>query len=235
MTQQTISCIVIEDDPLPRADIVEHIKRTPVLQLNGVFNEAMSAFDFISRENNIQLVFSDIMMPGISGMELLKSLSNPPLFVFVTALQEYAVESFEYNVADYLLKPYAYTRFLKAVDKVRSLLGRIDEDKGKDFITVKSGNKNVIVKHNDIHFIKADRVYIEIETLDRTHIQQESLAQMAKKLPQYQFMRVHRSYIVNLDYIGEVTASTIIMQGGIADIPIGPSYREALFKKLGIE
>jgi len=234
MNQSTISCIVVEDDPLPRADIVGHIHRTPILRLEGVFKDAMSAFNHIRQGKGIQLVFSDILMPGISGMELLKSLANPPLFIFVTASHEYAVESFEYNVADYLVKPYDYPRFLKAVDKARLQLGKAGIQETKSFITVKSGYSNLIVKHDDIFFIKADRVYVEIETLNKTHIVQESLTNMLEKLPPDRFMRVHRSYIVNLDYVEKLTPREIIMQGSIGNIPLGSSFKEAVFQKLGI-
>lgn len=235
MKDNLIRCIVVEDDPLPREFIVEQIERTPFLQLNGIFSDAISAFHFIGEKKDIDLVFSDILMPGLSGMELLKSLASPPLFIFVTASQEYAVESFEYNVADYLVKPYEYHRFLKAANKARILLGSGTKEEIKNFITVKSGHKNLIVKHDDILFIKSDRIYAEIETLEHKHIVQDSLSNMQKMLPSTKFMRVHRSFIVNLGYIEGILPREIVMQGSIDNIPIGASYKESVYGKFGIE
>lgn len=235
MKKQPINCIVIEDERLAREDIVDAIEKTSTLRLLESFSDAHSAFDFLINRADVPLVFSDILMPSISGMQLLKSLANPPLFIFVTASQEYSVESFEYNVVDYIVKPYDYPRFLKAVNRAHLMVNnRQSFADTKHHIIVKNGYKNLIVRYDEILFIKADGVYVEVETVEKTHLIQISLKKMLEMLPDNQFKQVHRSYIVNLSYVEELLPQQIIMQGSIGNIPIGSSYKDALYRWFGI-
>lgn len=230
-----ITCIVIDDEPLAQEDLVEKIGKINDLELLGVFYSPLEAMELI-RTGKVDLVFSDIQMPEISGVSFLKSLKKSPLFIFVTGDPNYAIESFELDVVDYVLKPFGLERLLKAVNKVRALLEmRKTNIPDRDFLIIKDRNANIIMPYNEIFFIKSDKDYCKIATMDKTFIICKRLTEIVDALSSAkQFFRVQKSYLVNLDFAKTVNGNVIEMRGNIEDIPIGGQYKAELYKRLGI-
>ena len=200
-----IRCIAIDDEPLALRQIVSYIEKTPFLVLENQFESALQAISYLE-ENEVDLMFVDINMPDLSGMDFVKSLNNPPKVIFTTAYSEYAIEGFKVDAIDYLLKPIGYSDFLKAAVKAKD---RIDpkvevntEIQSNDkFLFIKSEYKILRIKLSDIKYIEGMREYLRI------HLQSEkpimtlmSMKKMEEFLSSDHFMRVHRSYIVNLDF-----------------------------------
>lgn len=232
-----VTCIALDDESLAISYLADFIRKTPFLTLKGCFEKPTEAWAFLEAES-VDLVISDIAMPDISGVALLKNLKNPPLFIFVTANADFAAESYELDVVDYIVKPYDYARFLKAVRKAQDQLNSKNSPsikKEKDFITVKDGYKNVIIRFDEIFYIEGSKEYVAISTLEKDVIFRKSLIQMEQLLPPDKFIRVQKSYIVNTDFVRELTVSKIIMRGGIKDIPLGAQYRAELFRRFGLE
>jgi len=229
-----INCIIVDDEPLARTILEDCTKKTPQLNLLNTFDNAIKAWDFLKREK-VDLVFSDIVMPDIDGISFLKNLKNPPLFIYVTGNPKHAVESFELDVIDYIIKPFDYGRFMKAVNKAEAFLNKKEKSiEDKDFLVVKDGYKNVILRFDDIFYIEGSREYVNIATIDKDYLIHKTMNTMESILPSEKFTRVQKSYIINLDYAREVTHNKIIMKGSIRDIPLGLQYRDNLYQRLGI-
>jgi Response regulator of the LytR/AlgR family len=230
-----ITCIAIDDEPLARAYLEDFIKKTGSLKLLASFGSAAKAWEFLGRQT-VDVVFSDIAMPDMSGISFLKTLKNPPIFVFVTANPEHAVESYELDVMDFIVKPYDYGRFLRAVSKIQAFL---QKDKGTQeasaFVTVKDGHHNVILRTDEIYYLKGEKEYTRMFTEgNKEHLVHKTLGNLETLLPKERFLRVQKSYIVNIDYVRSVTPSTISMKGSLPDIPLGTQYRQEVFKRFGI-
>lgn len=234
-----IRCIVIDDEALAIELLEDNIKRVSFLEHVRSFTNGFDALDFLTKEK-IDLIFLDIRMPGISGMQLIKVLTNQPMIILTTAYEKYAVEGFEMNVLDYLLKPFSYERFLKAVTKARrryqlmnpaeSKAEKGEADEGPAFIFVKADYKQVKINVADIRFVEGLRDYVKIYVEERPVITQISLKAIEEKLPRKYFIRVHRSFIINLRYIQYIQRMQIRI--GTYDIPIGENYREQFFKTI---
>ncbi len=224
-----IRCIAIDDEPLALRQITGYIEKTPYLQLIGGFTSAIKAIEFL-HENDIDLMFVDINMPDISGLELVKSLSSAPKVVFTTAYQEYAYEGFKVDAADYLVKPIGYSDFLSSADKVKERYFTKKESKevlskNDQFLFIKSEYKLVRINFNDIKYIEGMRDYIRIHLENQNPIM--SLMGIKKTLdylPEDSFMRVHRSFIVNLNKITVVERGRIIFDSKTF-IPISDQYK----------
>ncbi|GGG73770.1 DNA-binding response regulator [Parapedobacter pyrenivorans] len=230
-----ITCIALEDEFYAKVHLEACIVKTPFLELKGSFENALSAWEYLKNEN-IDLVISDIAMPDITGVAFLKNLSNPPLFIFVTANTEFAAESYELNVVDYVVKPYDYARFLKAATKAQNRLNNGQSHPTiMDFVSVRDGYKNIIIRFSEIFFVEGSKEYVTVYTAEKNILFRKSLIQMEQILPSEKFLRVQKSYIVNLDFVREVTTSKIIMKGGLQNIPVGPQYRPELFRRFGLE
>lgn len=200
--------------------------------------EAMQAL----RENNIDLMFLDIQMPDLTGVEFLKTLNNKPVVIFTTAYQEYALEGYELDVIDYMLKPISFERFIQGVNKAMDLISLKNqkstkdtieskpENREADFINLKADYKIYKVKLDDILFIEGLKEYVTFHTESRKYIVLESLKNLEIKLPSNKFIRVHKSYIVNIEKIDSLYGNTIEI--GENEIPIGKSYSEDVKKKL---
>lgn len=226
-----LKCIAIDDEPLALKQIVRYIDQTGFLELTGQFDNAQDASVFL-HQNEVDLMFVDIQMPDLSGMDFVKSLSHPPLVIFTTAYSEYAVEGFRVDAVDYLLKPIAYPDFLKAAEKAASRLrmpsGNTPEvQKNDQFLFLKSEYKILRINLESIRYIESMREYIRI------HLENEpavmtlmSLKKMEEFLPSKNFMRVHRSFIVNTDKIMTVERNRIVFDGKTY-IPVSEPYRDA--------
>jgi two-component system, LytTR family, response regulator len=232
-----IRCVVIDDEPLARQLLTDFISKIPNLTLDGSFSSALAALPVLSRKN-IDVLFLDIQMPDISGIDFLKTLDKKPLIVFTTAFAEYALEGFELDVADYLLKPFDFGRFLKAVNK---LTQRIESPAtqpepqpsaaAKDFIFVKDGTKLVRIELNQIKFIKGTREYVTIVTDDSKIMSLQSMKALESELPD-NFMRVHNSYIVNVNSIQSIERNEIVIGDEI--IPIGITHKKDFFNRIKV-
>jgi two-component system, LytTR family, response regulator LytT len=226
-----IRCIAIDDEPLALKQICGYIEKTPFLEMAGSYESALLAFNVLEDEQ-IDLVYIDINMPDLSGMDFVKSLDNPPMIVFVTAYSEYAIEGFRVDAIDYLLKPISYGDFLKSANKVKSWFDSRNKNSeevrsDKDFLFVKSDYKILRINFNDIKYIEGMSEYIKIHLTDsRPVMTLLSMKAIEELLPSEKFMRVHRSYIVNLSKISVIERGRIIFDGKVY-IPVSEQYREA--------
>jgi DNA-binding LytR/AlgR family response regulator len=225
-----IRCIAIDDEPLALKQIAGYIKKTPFLELVGQYESALKTIEALEN-SRVDLMYVDINMPDLSGMDFVKTLENPPMVVFVTAYSEYALEGFRANAIDYLLKPISYADFLKSANKVRSLIDTrhylSDEIKSnKDFLFIKSDYKLLRINFDDIKYIEGMSEYIRIHlTNSKPVMTLMSMKSVEDILPSDRFMRVHRSYIVNLTKISVVERNRIIFDGNVY-IPVSEQYKK---------
>jgi DNA-binding LytR/AlgR family response regulator len=224
-----IKCIVIEDEPLATKVLVDYILQVPFLELQGTFKDAILATDFL-RKNSTDLIFLDIHLPKLKGMSFLKTLNNPPAIIVTTAYHQYAVEGFNLNVTDYLLKPFEFERFLVAVTKVKTAdRNRTDPNEGreiKDFIFLNAERKKVKILFSEIVYIESQREYIKIVTTKREYLSKMSTHEIESILPAHLFKRIHRSYIISINKIESYTSEMVDVNG--VSIPIGRDYRNVI-------
>jgi two-component system, LytTR family, response regulator len=223
-----IKCIIIEDEPLAVKILLDYIKQTPFLELQGTFKDAILATDFL-RTNNTDLIFLDIHLPKLKGMAFLKTFTHPPAVIVTTAYHQYAVEGFNLNVTDYLLKPIEFERFLIAVNKVKTAQAEKHRPEGpgiKDFIFLNVQKKKVKILFSEIVYIESQLEYIRIVTLTKEYLSKMSTHEIEELLPSSLFKRIHRSYIVSVSKIVSYTAEMVELQG--ASIPIGRGYRDVI-------
>lgn len=226
----TFKCMVVDDDPLSIQIIKHFIERTNFLELQFECDSAIKASNLL-REEHIDIIFLDIRMPEMTGMDLLKSLEDDYEIILVTSEKDHALEAIEYNVTDYLLKPIEYSRFLKACNKAQKQIEKLLQlnDSQKD-IYVKSNAKIIKIDLDDIKFIEALADYVIINTSQKKHIVHSTMKGIEKKMPSRNFTRVHRSYIVNTDKI--ISMEDLNIKIGDKSIPIGASYKAAFLEKL---
>jgi len=225
-----ISCLAIDDEPLAVKKIAGYIQKTPFLELVAQCRNPFEAMEILEN-NEIHLLFIDINMPEMSGMEFVKSLTIKPYIIFTTAYSEYAVEGFEVNATDYLLKPVSYSNFLRAANKVKDLIG-LSANRQPSTITpainhmfVKSEYKLVRIDFDDIKYIESMHEYININLAGTKPVKSlMSLKSIEEQLPSDRFLRVHRSFIVNLSKISMIDRNRIIFDEKIY-IPIGEQYK----------
>src|SRR5687767_11140363 len=221
-----ITCIIVEDEPLATKILTDYISQTPFLHLLESFKDAIAATDYL-RSHQPDLIFLDIHLPKLKGMAFLKTLTNPPAVIITTAYHQYAVEGFELNVTDYLLKPFEFERFLIAVTKVKSGQKPKEADNTeKDFIFLNVQKKKVKISFSEIVYIESQREYIKIVTGRNEYISKMSTNEMEALLPSGQFKRIHRSFIISLDKIESYTAEAVEVNG--VTIPVGRGYRDVL-------
>ena len=218
-----IKCIIVEDEPLAVKVLADYIGQTPFLELQGSFKDALLAAEYLRGETT-DLMFLDSHLPKLKGMAFLRTLAQPPAVIITTAYHQYAVEGFELNVTDYLLKPVEYERFLAAVNKVSAAVavGGVE----RDFIFVPVQKKRVKILFDDIIYIESQREYIRIRTVQGEYLTKMGTQEIESLLPVQLFRRVHRSYIVAIRRIESYTAEMIEM-GGVS-IPIGKGYRDGM-------
>ncbi len=230
-----IRCITIDDEPLALKQIASYIEKTPFLELVTACDSAIEALDVLQKED-VDLMFVDINMPDLSGMDFVKSLNNPPKVIFTTAYSEYAVEGFKVDAIDYLLKPISYSDFLKSANKAKQWFSlkettATEEIKtDKEFLFIKSEYKIVRINYNDIKYIEGMREYVRIHLDGSKPIMSLlSIKSLEVQLPKNKFMRVHRSFLVNLSKITTIERQRIIFDNDVY-IPISEQYKE-IFQK----
>ena len=224
-----IKCIIIEDEPLAVKILADYISQVPFLQLQGTFKDAILATDYL-RSNTTDLIFLDIHLPKLKGMAFLKTLTHPPAVIITTAYHQYAVEGFELNVTDYLLKPFEFERFLVAVTKVKASESRNpkpgESKELKDHLFLNVQKKKVKILFSEIVYIESQREYIRIVTTKKEYISKMSTHEIEELLPGHLFKRIHRSFIISISKIESYTAEMVEVNG--VSIPIGRAYRDSM-------
>ena len=228
-----IRCLAIDDEPLALQQIANYISKVPFLELAAQCQSAVEARTFLEHDT-VDAIFCDINMPDLNGMDFIKSLAAPPLVVFTTAYSEYAVEGFRVNAVDYLLKPFGLQDFLRAANRLKErsplqlpLKGERSEEEGNDTLFLKTDSRIVKVSISDIRYIEGMSEYLKVwlDSQPKPIITLLSMKKMEEYLPT-SFMRIHRSYIVNLNKIQEVNKNRVILDANTY-LPIGDLYKEA--------
>ncbi|KIC91660.1 LytTR family DNA-binding domain-containing protein [Flavihumibacter sp. ZG627] len=238
LNKSTIQCLIVDDEPLARDVIRLYIEKVPVLHLAGECGNAIDAMMFLHNEK-VDLIFLDILMPHLTGTDFVKSLRNIPKVIFTTAYKEYALEGFELNVVDYLLKPIRFDRFLRAVSKAFSqkneeLANNIpvvlppEKKSNSGFIYMKVERKMIKVMFDDIIYIESARDYLKVITQTNTIITRQTLSSFEAMLSDNEFIRIHRSYIVSLKKINSFTHDTVDV--GVRELPLGKFYLNSFLK-----
>jgi DNA-binding LytR/AlgR family response regulator len=227
-----MNVLIIDDEPLAQEVLESYVIKVPEFKNYTICNNALEAFDYLN-ENQVDLIFLDIQMPQISGIEFLKTLQNPPKVIFTTAFQNYAFDAFELNALDYLLKPFSFDRFNRAVEKfmdvAKNQLEKIDSTKdtdleSPDFIFVKANKKLIKIKFEDIYFVEGLKDYVIIHTPNGRIVTLHTIKSLESRLPDHIFRRVHRSYVANAQLIDSVEGNSLKIKDKL--IPIGKNYKE---------
>ena len=235
-----VRCLAIDDEPLALDIITDYISRVPFLKLVKTFDNAVDSIDFI-KNNKIDLMFLDIQMEALTGIQLLRVLKDKPEVIFTTAYDSYAIEGFELDAADYLLKPFSFERFIKAVDKVYNKVKLKNNAEFSEehiaignpverYIFVKTGNKLQKVFFNDILFIEGQGDYLRINTPKERIMTLQKFSKLEELLPSSNFMRVHKSFMVAIDKIESISRNRIRI--GDEMIPVGDSYKKEFYGRL---
>jgi DNA-binding LytR/AlgR family response regulator len=216
-----MNCIIIDDEPLAQEVLENFIIRMPDLQLVGKCNNAVDAFQLLHGKT-IDLMFLDIQMPGINGLDFLRSLKNPPAVIFTTAFAEHAVTGFELDAVDYLLKPITYERFEKGIQRVLKIQ-KPEVIESKSYTYFKVSGELIKVEHNDFRYAKSIKDYVLICTTKGNYITYMTMKYLNELMPSESFLRVHRSYLINRNFVDRISKSSISIADEI--IPIGENYR----------
>ena len=224
-----MKCLIVDDEPIARTILEEFVKKTDSLELAGSCKNALEASSKIRKEK-IDLIFLDIEMPEMSGLDLIKTMHEKPKIILVTSKEKYAVEAFEFDVSDYIVKPPTYVRFLKAVNKVLDSVK--SEETPNTFLFVKVDSRLVKIDVNSINYIEAQGDYVSISTKEKNYTIYSTMKSLVDKINNESFVRVHRSYIVNINNITDIEDNNLLLEKKI--IPIGASYKSSLMKKLSI-
>ncbi|MBD1396868.1 response regulator transcription factor [Pontibacter sp. JH31] len=236
-----LRCIIVDDEPLALDVLETFVERLDNLELVCRCSNAVEAYNCLQAEH-VDLIFLDIQMPKLTGIDFLKSLSNPPKVIFTTAYRDYALDSYELNAVDYLLKPIAFDRFLKAVAKVTPAEPKgmaaipaapvqAEPDYKEAFIYLKADKKMVKVMLSDILYIESLKDYIRVKTETKEIISYQKISFLEEKLPTDKFLRIHRSFIIALDKIQAFSATAVDI--GKTEIPIGRFYKNDVLQVLG--
>ncbi|MBI1185178.1 response regulator [bacterium] len=227
-----LKSIIVDDEEMSRNILKNFVSKTQNLEAVALCEDGIEASNYLSR-HVVDLIFLDIEMPEMSGIDLIKSLNKPPMVILVTSKREHAIEAFEYNVVDYVLKPFDYARFLKAVNKAREIHSANNESNDDDpDIFVKVDSRLVKIHSSDVNWIEALGDYIVINTAESKYIVHNTMKGIESKLSSDKFLRVHRSYIVRLDKIETLDESVIVIKQKI--IPIGGTYKSRLMNRLNM-
>ncbi len=232
-----MNCIIIDDDKLSRKILEEFISKTDFLTLVDSFDNGIDAINVIKSGKPVHLIFLDIEMPEMNGIEFLNSLKNSPQIIIISSKERYALEAFEYDVTDYLLKPFVYGRFFKAVDKAFNRYSKeYFAPQGKSEIFIKKNSALVKIKYDEILWVEALENYVIVHTFSDKITIHFTMKAIEKKLPASKFVRVHRSFIVNIGSIVQIEDNNIkiAFQAGQKIIPIGKSYRDNLMNDLNL-
>lgn len=237
-----LKCLIADDEPLAHTLLTNYISRLKTLSVVGNAYNAFEVMDFLS-ENDVDILFLDINMPDMTGLEMLKTLSNPPMVILTTAYSEHSLEAFDLGVMDYLLKPIKFDRFLKAVNRIIDLkktnrdpsvfsseIAEKTEKSTPDFMFIKDGTTNYKINFNDLLYIQAYGNFAKIHLLSQTLVVSMTMKQLETDLPETLFTRVHKSYIVNIQKVSKIEGNFVFIEKVV--VPIGAVYKLILDKKI---
>ena len=243
--ERTYDVLIVDDEFYARRLLSDYVGKLESLHLVGACSSALEALAILQREQ-VDILLMDIQMPEMTGLELVRRLSEPPAVIFTTAYSEHAIESYELEAVDYLLKPIALSRFVQAIDKAIGRIGLSADRGGKtsgegidqsrltsvtpDYLIVKSGHKLFKINYPELLYIEGQREYVTFHTVNRRITAYYSLKDLEEELPREQFIRIHKSYIVSFRSIESLEGNTVTVAG--IDLPIGGNYREALMQRL---
>jgi two-component system LytT family response regulator len=222
-----MTCVIIDDEPHAIDVLKRYSAQTDMVTLKNTFRNAIEALGYLNEEQ-IDLVFLDINMPGLSGIQFLQSLRRKPLVIFTTAYSSYAVESYDWEAVDYLLKPILFERFLKAVTKASDILRSSDDNDG--FVVLKSGSQIHRVKLSDILFITKEDNYLEVNTADKKILVRGTMNEVFSIFPENSFIRIHKSHVVALAHVR--MADTDSVEVNRIKLPLSPNYKDELIRRL---
>lgn len=232
-------CAIIDDELLARQYLKDYVSKVPFLQLTGDYDSPLLSLEDL-KNNKVDLLFLDIQMPDISGLEFLKTINPQPFVIFTTAYKKYALEGYEHNTIDYLLKPISFERFLRAVNKFNDIMqaGRTTsvmtpEKSSGNYLTVRADRKFYKVRFDDIFFIEGQQAYVTFNLKERKITALMSMKDLEKTLPEEKFIRIHKSYIASKKYIRSLEGNQIEING--QKLPVGKSYREKVQKLFNIK
>lgn len=233
-----MNCIIIDDDPLSRKIVEGFIEKTEVLNLVGSYENPMDSLKTFEAEEPIDLIFLDVEMPEMSGLEFLNTLDSPPMIIIISGEEKYALEAYEYDVIDYLLKPLALPRFYKSVTKAQKRYQEKESiSKYPEEIFIKKKNSTLVrLRYDEILWVEALENYVTVNTFKEKFTIHFTMKAIENKLPSNKFKRVHRSYIVNINQIEQIEDNNVIIKvdNGNKVIPIGKSYRDNLMDDLNL-
>lgn len=234
-----VKCLIVDDEPLAVEVIKNHIAHISILEIVATCNRASEAFSVL-KTKEIDLLFLDIKMPGITGIEFLKTLERPPKVILTTAYREYAIEGYELNIVDYLLKPIPFDRFLKAVNKfinqaaeLNKVIVNDEKESCDEFLFVKENKKVHKILLKDITYIESLKDYVKIHTPSKNIVTKYALSKLEQSLSENDFIRIHRSFIVGVNHIAGFTANCIEINN--KELPIGRMYSKQVFEKLNFK
>lgn len=231
----TLNCLIVDDEPIARSILEKYVVKTPMLSLAGSLDNALEVIGQLS-EGDIDLMFLDINMPEFTGIDLLKSMRNPPAVIITTAYAEYGAESYEYEVVDYLMKPIPFERFLKAVQKVVALREKSVEpeqinESGNTFIFLKEDHLTHKVLFKDIHYVQAYGNYIKVHLDEKVLLVRKTISELESE-SNGRLTRIHKSYMINLAQLISIEGNEVLM-GEDQRLPVGKVYKKAFEKLLG--
>lgn len=229
-----VRCIAVDDEPFALEKIKGFVERVDTFDLIGSFSNAIDALSFL-RENIVDVIFLDVQMEELTGLQMIESLEEKPVIILTTAYDKYSIRGFDLNVTDYLLKPYSFMRFLQSVNKAYDalsikrknkpvLISRESAEPGQEFIFVKSEGKLVKLDFNDILFIEGMKDYVRIHAADKSILSIQSLSKLEEIFSHHNFVRIHRSYIVSINKIEAIQKRSVVIKGHT--LPIGDSFRK---------
>ncbi len=235
----TVKCIIIDDEPLAIRVLENHIEKIPWLKVSYTSTDPVAALEQI-KNKSIDLVFLDIQMPELNGLELIQSMANTPVVIFTTAYRQFAADAYDLDGLDYLVKPIAFPRFLKAVNKYVDRYGHqkdlplVNLPKSADSHSffIKTGREMTRIEVNDILYIESLKDYVQIYLPDKKYIYKARISNLEEELQDDQFLRIHKSYLIPIDKITAVSPTHVRL--GEKEIPIGRTYKGMVFKRLGI-
>ncbi len=239
-----IKCIVIDDEALARKYLKEYILKVPFLEFVGDFNSPLKAYDILER-GEVDLMFLDIQMPDITGLDFLKSLNRKPFVILTTAYKEYALEGYELDISDYLLKPFSFERFLKAVNKVNNQMLNKEKraepgptynqtDFHEDYIIIRADRKYYKINYDDLVFVEGQKAYVTFHSEGKKNVTAlASLRELEEKLPEKKFIRIHKSYIVSVKKIDSLEGNMIEIAG--EKLPVGKSFKPKVAELFGLD
>lgn len=229
-----LKCLIVDDEPLAQRVLEKYVSELPGLELMGKCSDAIEAMEVLQAKD-VDLIFLDINMPRLSGINFLKTYKNPPMVVITTAYTEYALEGYELNVLDYLKKPFSFERFLQAVQKAEEKMKGVVEPQEtekdeREFIFVKANKKTINISLDSILYVEALGDYVKIFTNEGHTVTYQSLKGIERLLPSQKFYRIHKSYIVSLSKIKSIEGNMVHMEKGT--IPIGNNYKQSFFQRI---